>query len=72
MSPGTGVDPGTSKTGRRLSPSALPFSFPGRYSSYTHKLADSMPTSATCLRPLKACLFQGVAAPKVVCDLCKS
>ena len=33
MSPGTGVDPGTSKTGRRLSPSALPFSFPGRYSS---------------------------------------
>ena len=25
MSPGTGVDPGTSKTGRRLSPSALPF-----------------------------------------------
>ena len=47
MSPGTGVDPGTSKTGRRLSPSAFT-------AVHTYKLAKSMPTSASCLRPLKA------------------
>ena len=67
MSPGTSVDPGTSKTGRRLSPSAL-----GDTAVHTHKLAKSMPTSTSFLRPLKAWLFQSLAAPKVVCDLCKS
>ena len=52
MSPGTDVDPGTSKTGRRLSPSALPFL--GDTAVHTHKLAKSMLTSASFLRPLKA------------------
>ena len=72
MSPGTGVVLRTSKTGRPLSHLHYHFHFLANTALRTHKLANSMPTFASCLRPLKAWLFQGVAAQKMVCDLCKS
>ena len=58
MSPGTGVDPGHPK---RVGDSVhlhYHSHFPGDTAVHTHKLAKSMPTSASCLKPLNCTFFR--------------